>query len=149
MTNKRNTGVLSVSGALLLVGLLAPSFTAAQDTQDARQTPRTSAPSPQEPARTIAGHGPGFVGPAGFWGPGDEGRRSLSGRRTPGQVLSHFTQDRLRLTEDQRRQLVELQKEVDTRLNKILTTDQKQKLQGPRERGPVALGQQGRSGPQG
>ena len=61
----------------------------------------------------------------------------------PGQVLPAFLQDSLKLTADQKKQLDELQKDVDTRLDKILTADQKQQLKEMRPgRGPG-----GRDGP--
>jgi Spy/CpxP family protein refolding chaperone len=47
----------------------------------------------------------------------------------PGQVLPGIVQDRLNLTDEQKKQLDELQKDVDARLAKILTPEQKQSLQ--------------------
>ena len=48
-----------------------------------------------------------------------------------------FVQDALQLTADQKKQVEALQQEVDARLDKILTADQKKKLEmfGP-PRGP-------------
>src|SRR6266498_1243311 len=66
--------------------------------------------------------GPG--GPPG--GPG--------GFPQPGQVLPGFLQERLNLTAEQKKQLDELQKEVDAKLAKILTTEQKKTLQETRDR---------------
>ena len=64
-------------------------------------------------------------------------------------------QERLSLTVDQMRQVEALQKEVDSRLAKILTADQQQQLQalrqgGPGGRGPGNFGpQRGPGGPEG
>jgi hypothetical protein len=45
----------------------------------------------------------------------------------------------LNLTDAQRKQLAELQKDVDGRLDKLLTDEQKAQLKGLREGGPVAI----------
>jgi hypothetical protein len=76
------------------------------------------------------GGGPG--GPGG--GPGGPG--GFGGPSQPGQVLSQGMQDRLKLTADQKKQLEDLQKDVDAKLNKILTDDQKKELENARQRGP-------------
>jgi Spy/CpxP family protein refolding chaperone len=60
--------------------------------------------------------------PGGF--PGGPG-----GPPQPGQVLPGPVQERLNLTPEQRKQLEELQKDVDARLAKILTAEQKKALQ--------------------
>jgi Spy/CpxP family protein refolding chaperone len=65
--------------------------------------------------------GPPPGGPGGF--PGGPG-----GPR-PGIIFLGFNQDRLNLTPEQKRKLEELQKDVDDRLSKILTTDQKKAIQ--------------------
>ncbi len=75
----------------------------------------------------LGGRGPG--GPGGIGAPPQ-----------PGQVLPVSLQDALRLSESQRQQLAELQKEVETRLERILTTEQKQQLREMRERGPGGFG---------
>jgi hypothetical protein len=59
--------------------------------------------------------GPG--GPAGFGGP-----------PRPGQIMPPFLQNQLNLTSDQKMQLNELQKQVDGKLDSILTDQQKQQL---------------------
>jgi hypothetical protein len=46
----------------------------------------------------------------------------------PGQVLPPFVQERLNLTAEQKKQLEQVQKEVDAKLEKILTTEQKKQL---------------------
>jgi len=68
-------------------------------------------------------------GPGGFGGPPQ-----------PGQVLPAALQDALRLTDAQKQELAELQKEVDTRLNHILSSEQRQQLRELRERGPGGIG---------
>ena len=44
--------------------------------------------------------------------------------------------DQLNLTADQRKQLDAIQKDIDAKLEKLLTADQKNKLKELRERGP-------------
>jgi EF hand len=62
----------------------------------------------------------------------------------PGTVLPPFVQDRLRLSDEQKKQLEALQKDVDDRLAKILTDEQKKQLEEIRTRGPFAPGVPGR-----
>jgi Spy/CpxP family protein refolding chaperone len=87
------------------------------------------------------GFGPGgapgaFGPPGGFGGPGPGGPPGaggigpgFGGMGRPGQVLAPFLQQRLGLTAQQRRQLEELQKEVDRKLDKILTDEQRRMLE--------------------
>jgi hypothetical protein len=60
----------------------------------------------------------------------------FGGFGTPGQLLSSFTQDQLKLTAEQKKKLEELQKDVDAKLDKILTDEQRKQFkdmrQGPR-----------------
>jgi outer membrane protein assembly factor BamB len=67
------------------------------------------------------GRGPGGRGPGGFGG----------GPPQPGQILPPFVQERLSLTDDQKKTIEELQKEVDTGLEKILTAEQNKELKEP------------------
>ncbi len=71
----------------------------------------------------------------GGGGPGGGGGGFGGGVAQPGQVLSTATQNRLRLTDEQKKQLQELQKDVDGKLEKILTEEQRKQLkdmgQGP------------------
>jgi hypothetical protein len=76
------------------------------------------------------GGGPG--GPGG--GPGGPG--GFGAPSQPGQILSAGLRDRLKLTDEQKKQLDDLQKEVDAKLGKILTDDQKKELENARQRGP-------------
>ncbi len=83
----------------------------------------------------------GGPGERGFRGPGrgSGGRGRLGPPGGPGQtgmVMSAALQNLLELSDDQRQQLAELQKEVDARLDKILTDAQKRQLRDLRSRGP-------------
>jgi hypothetical protein len=92
--------------------------------------------------------GPGGFGPGGPGGrggpggPGGPGGFGPGGPPQPGQVLPPFLQEQLKLTAEQKKQLADLQKEVDDKLGKILTDDQKKQLKemrggfGPGGRGP-------------
>ena len=75
---------------------------------------------------------PGFGGP-GFGGPGGPPSR-------PGEVLSAMFQQRLVLSDEQQEQVAKLQAEVDARLEKILTEDQRSQLRAARQRGPGGPG---------
>jgi hypothetical protein len=96
--------------------------------------------------------GPGGRGP-GDGGPGGRGKRGgpggFGGPPRPGQILPPFVRERLNLTADQTKQIEALQKEVDAKLAKILTAEQKKQLEemppGPGGRG----GRGGRGGPGG
>jgi hypothetical protein len=95
--------------------------------------------------------GPGDRGPGdrpgrpGDRGPGDRGPgdRGPGGRPQPGQILPVFLQETLKLSDEQKKQVEALQKEVDAKLEKILTEDQKKQLKELRERGPGRPGDRG------
>ena len=76
--------------------------------------------------------GPG--GPGGFgFRPGGPGGFGPPGGRfgpppQPGQVLPSFVQDTLKMTDEQKKQLEEFQKEVTGKLDKVLTADQQKQL---------------------
>jgi hypothetical protein len=73
----------------------------------------------------------------GFEGKGPPGDKKGKGKGPqPGQILPPFVQDALNLTDAQRKQLADLQKEVDTRLNAILTDEQRAQLREMRDKGP-------------
>jgi hypothetical protein len=67
----------------------------------------------------------------------------------PGEVLSKFLQDFLKLNTDQRQQVADLQKDVNGRLGKILTADQKKSLENmrPGKGGFGGFGPPGGGGP--
>jgi hypothetical protein len=84
-------------------------------------------------------YGPPPGGPGGFGGPGGLGGRDgrgFGGPPRPGQILPGFMQETLKLTDEQKKELDHLQKEVDSRLGEILTADQKKQLSEFRDRGP-------------
>jgi outer membrane protein assembly factor BamB len=104
------------------------------------------------------GFGGGFPsGPGGF--PGGPGRGGFGapggfgGFAPPGQLLPPFVQDRINLTPEQKKQLEALQKEVDGKLDKILTDEQrkqyKEMREGLRGGGPGGRGGRGGFGPGG
>lgn len=84
------------------------------------------------------GGAPGGGGPGGFRPP------------QPGQILPAPVQERLNLTDDQKKQLGELQKETDGKLAKLLTEEQQKQLKdsagGP---GRGGFGRRGPGGPGG
>jgi len=79
-------------------------------------------------------------------GPGGFGGRGPGGPPRPGQILPSFLQDELELTAEQKKQIDALQKEVDVKLDKILTDVQRKQLKEMRERGPGGRGPGGRGG---
>ena len=84
------------------------------------------------------GGGPGGFGPPGGGGPG--GPRMMGGMPRPGEILPGMLRQRLNLTAAQEKQVAELQKEVDARLEKILTAEQRDQLKAIRDRGPGGFG---------
>jgi Spy/CpxP family protein refolding chaperone len=62
------------------------------------------------------------------FGIGIGGGGGFGGFSTPGQILSTGAQDRLKLNDEQKKQLEELQKEIDVRLGKILNEEQRKQL---------------------
>jgi EF hand len=90
------------------------------------------------------GGGPGGDGPPGFGPPPGGGPPGgAMARPRPGEVLPRFLRDRLALTAEQEKQIQALQKEVDAKLAKILSADQKQHLKEMQERGPGGFGPPG------
>lgn len=82
------------------------------------------------------GRGPGGPAGRGEVGPGGPrgfGPGGFGGPPQPGQILPPFLQERLNLTADQKKQLDGLQKEIDTKLGKILTGEQNKQLQEMRQ----------------
>jgi hypothetical protein len=69
-----------------------------------------------------------------------------TGPPRPGVILAPPLRRELRLSAEQEKQLDELQKEVDARLDKILTDAQRKQLQDMRRRGPGGFGPPGGPG---
>ena len=89
------------------------------------------------------GGGPGFGSP-GPRRPRPDGPPGDAGGPGPvGQIVSPLEADELEFTDKQRTSLEKLQKEVDARLKKLLTADQRKKLDDMRNRGPGRPGEGG------
>lgn len=84
--------------------------------------------------------GPG-MGPPGM-GPGGRGFGPMIAGR-PGELFPPFAQQMLRMTDEQKKSLEKVQKDVDDRLAKLLTPEQNKQLQEMRERGPGGFGPPG------
>ncbi len=91
-------------------------------------------------AAQLAGKSKGYVPVMGFGRP--------IGPPRPGQILPPPFQDILQLTAEQRKKLEVLQKEVDEKLQKILTEEQRKRLKEPRDIfiGPGGFGPPGGPG---
>jgi hypothetical protein len=68
-------------------------------------------------------------------GPGGVGGNRPAGPPI-GQIVPPFVQDQLKLTDAQKKELEAMQKDVDAKLDKLLTDDQKKTLKEMKERGP-------------
>jgi len=93
------------------------------------------------------GGGPGGGGPPGF---GPRGGPGMGGPPRPGEILPRFMRQRLELSSEQEKQIQDLQKEVDAKLEKILSAEQREQLKSMRDRGPGGpggFGPPGRGGP--
>jgi outer membrane protein assembly factor BamB/Spy/CpxP family protein refolding chaperone len=86
------------------------------------------------------GRGAGGRGEAGRGGAGGRGAGGFGGFSPPGQILSTALQDRLKLAAEQKKQLEDLQKDVDTKLAKILTEEQNKQLKDMRQGGGRGFG---------
>lgn len=84
------------------------------------------------------GRGPGGPqgGPPGGGPDGGPGNRGFGGFPLPGQIFPPFLRDELKLSDEQRKQLDDLQKQVDQKLSEILTDSQRRQLQEFRQRAP-------------
>jgi hypothetical protein len=71
----------------------------------------------------------------GFGGGLGGGVGGFGGGGQPGIVLSQQAQTRLQLTDEQKKKLADLQKEVELQLSRILTEDQKKQLKDMQQRG--------------
>src|SRR5262249_11482701 len=71
----------------------------------------------------------------------------------PGEILPKFLQDQLKLTDAQKKQLADMQKDVDAKLARLLTAEQKKSLESKRPGkggfgfGPPGFGPPGGGGP--
>jgi hypothetical protein len=90
------------------------------------------------------GFGPPGGGPGGFGGPGKG--KGKGGPPQPGQIMPPMLQEALQLTAAQKKQINDLQKEVDAKLDTILTDTQKKRFKEMRERGPGKFGPPGGPG---
>jgi spore coat protein H len=89
----------------------------------------------------LAGESKGYTptaGRGGRGGPGGGGPGGPGGfmRPQPGAVMPTFLQDMLTLNKEQKKQIASVQKEVDAKLDKILTAEQKARFKQMREGGP-------------
>ncbi len=91
------------------------------------------------------GGGPRVGGPPGGGPPGG----FMMGMPRPGEILPRMVRQRLNLTASQIDDLNDLQKDVDSKLDKILTVEQRTILKEMRERGPGGPGGPGGFGPPG
>jgi Spy/CpxP family protein refolding chaperone len=91
-----------------------------------------------------AGGGPGGFGPPGGGGPG--GPRGMGGPPRPGEILPAILRQRLNLNAKQEKQLADLQKHVDVKLEEILTADQRNQLKSMRMGAPGGFGPPGGPG---
>ena len=88
------------------------------------------------------GGGPGGFGPPG----GGPGGPRMGGMPRPGEILPAMIRQRLNLTKRQEKQVADLQKEVDAKLEEILTPEQRNQLKTMRDRGPGGFGPPGGPG---
>jgi hypothetical protein len=107
----------TVAASLALVGALAICLATSG---------RTVAQPPAGPG------GPGGPPPGAPGGP----RRGFGRPPRPGEILPEMLQNRLNLSDTQKVQLAKLQKDVDTKLAKILTADQNKQLEEMKAHGP-------------
>ena len=90
--------------------------------------------------------GPGMGG----GGPGGPGGGFVMRLPPAGEVLPPPVQDMLQLTDEQKKKLADLQRDVDARLEKLLTDAQQKQLKDMRDRGPGGFaGPGGPGGPGG
>ena len=82
-------------------------------------------------------------GGGGFGGAGGGGGFGGFAPTPPGKILSTNVQNTLKLSDEQKKQLEDLQKELDGKLEKILTDEQKKQLQELKDRPAGGFGQLG------
>ena len=82
----------------------------------------------------------GDKGGNGKGGPGASSGMGMGGPPQPGQIMPSMIQEMLQLTDEQKAKLADLQKDVDAKLGKILTTEQQKQLQEMKNRSPGNAG---------
>jgi Spy/CpxP family protein refolding chaperone len=106
----------------------------------------TSLSTAQPPGGGKGGQ-PGKGGKGGFGKGGFGGGFAMP---QPGQIMPTFIAERLKLTDDQKKQVETLQKDVDEKLAKILTEDQQKQLKEMKDRaGRGGFGRPGGAGGKG
>ena len=90
-------------------------------------------------AAQLDGKSKGFI-PQPFGMPGFGGPGGGQPQARPGEVLGAGVQQALRLSEAQKKRLAELQKEIDGKLDKLLTDDQRRQLKQMRDARPGGPG---------
>jgi hypothetical protein len=100
--------LMTAASALLVLGLAIGTAQTQEQTQEQRQ--------PSDKKKTFGKKGPGGPGFPGFVRP------------QPGLILPPVLQQRLNLTDEQKKEVEDLQKDVDSRLAKILTEEQRSQL---------------------
>ena len=85
---------------------------------------------------------PGQPGKGGFGQPGKPGKGGFGfgGRGAPGQILPVPVIERLKLTDEQKKALADLQKDVDAKLEKLMTDEQRAEFKKMKEAGPGGPG---------
>src|SRR5439155_15235180 len=89
---------------------------------------------------TRGGFGGGPPSPGGAPPGGGFGRGGPGGPPQPGQLMPSFLQDNLKMTLEQKKQLEQHQKEINVKLEQLLTDEQKKQLKQPEGGGPGGRG---------
>jgi hypothetical protein len=76
-------------------------------------------------------------------GPGGPGGFGMFATPAPGEIMPNVLQDQLKLTPEQKKQLADIQKEVDAKLAQLLTEEQRKQFKEMRDRGPGGFGPPG------
>ncbi len=97
--------------------------------------------SPAQPPEGGKGKGDGKTdkGGKGF-GKGGPGGFGFGAGPAIGQIMPTFIQEQLKLTDAQKKELEAMQKDIDAKLDKILTEDQRKQLKEMKERRPGGFG---------
>ena len=124
----------------MTVGLFVAGVLAVASFSDAQ--PPGGAGGGQPPGKGDKGDKGGKGGFGEKGGKGGPGGGMGGMMAQPGQLMAISIQEMLKLTDGQKKDLDALQKDVDTKLDKLLTDDQKKQLKEMKDRG-------GRGGPGG